>query len=679
MIPYRIYLKGFLCYREEAEITFDGASLCMLAGPNGSGKSTVFDAVMYALFGYHRAGKQNAKELINKQADGFVVEFDFLLDGERYQARRTLKRNNRSSRQMRHWKPGAGEDGPGAWEEVPGTDTEKGFDAWVREHLGLTYETFTTSVLLLQGKADILLSAEPKRRFEVLAGIVDLQRYQRLHAKADEARRELKAEAEALEAKLSGIPEVSEAALAEAEERVRAAQQALHEAQEEVRRLQAYALALPLLQRLHGQREALKASEDQRLKAAAEERRAADRLAALEAEYSPLGEQYAAALRARSAADRDLTEKRTLLGEVLKRIERFNSVAGERTCSYCGQPLSAKHVKAEKDRLAAERAAAERNVLQAQQAYDDRAAEVQQLEDRRKEAEARLAAARGEVAVWRQQQAEAECDARHYIAACAQAYDQLAEPFKSQVSAALPADWLQTTYPTADDLAQMQQELSSQKSAEFRTLSDELRQAEVARAGLIERRESRQKLTKKYLKVSKQLHHYQLLAELLGPRRLQRELVRQAERGIVNYANAVLDRLSGGQLYLRLSGEEDGDGPAERALQLEAYHRSAGPDPINVAFLSGSQRFRVAVSLALGIGQYASRQHRPMESVIIDEGFGCLDRQGRQVMIQEMQNLRGQLRCILLVSHQEEFADAFTEGYRFEIQDGTTRVTRFTP
>src|SRR5262249_19988694 len=114
-----------------------------------------------------------------------------------------------------------------------------------------------------------------------------------------------------------------------------------------------------------------------------------------------------------------------------------------------------------------------------------------------------------------------------------------------------------------------------------------------------------------------------------------------------------------------------------KALELEAYNRSTGQAPINVAFLSGSQRFRVAVSLALGIGQYASRQHRPIESVIIDEGFGCLDRPGRQVMIQELQNLRGQLRCILLVSHQEEFAESFGDGYHFERDGGTAKVTRF--
>ena len=96
-----------------------------------------------------------------------------------------------------------------------------------------------------------------------------------------------------------------------------------------------------------------------------------------------------------------------------------------------------------------------------------------------------------------------------------------------------------------------------------------------------------------------------------------------------------------------------------------------------MAFLSGSQRFRVAVALALGIGQYASKQHRPIESVIIDEGFGCLDRNGRQVMIQELHNLRGHLQCILLVSHQEEFAEAFSDGYHFELHNGSTKVSRF--
>ena len=188
-------------------------------------------------------------------------------------------------------------------------------------------------------------------------------------------------------------------------------------------------------------------------------------------------------------------------------------------------------------------------------------------------------------------------------------------------------------------------------------------------------RESRADLAKQCLEVEGQHNRYKLLAELLGRDRLQRHLVREAERQIVDYGNAVLDRLSGGQLYLKLAGSDDGG--ADKALDLDCFNRATGGEAIGVMFLSGSQKFRVAVSLALAIGQYASRQHRPIDSVIIDEGFGSLDRTGRQVMIQELQNLRGQLKCILLVSHQEEFAEAFADGYRFELFEGATRVTRF--
>jgi DNA repair exonuclease SbcCD ATPase subunit len=187
----------------------------------------------------------------------------------------------------------------------------------------------------------------------------------------------------------------------------------------------------------------------------------------------------------------------------------------------------------------------------------------------------------------------------------------------------------------------------------------------------------REQLQQESLVADRALAHCKLLAELLGRERLQLHLVRQAERQVVDHANAVLDRLSGGELYLRLTGEAGGEGNSVKALELEAHNRITGEKPINVAFLSGSQKFRVAVSLALGIGQYASRQHRPIESVIIDEGFGCLDRNARQVMIQELQNLRSQMRCILLVSHQEEFADAFTDGYHFELHNGSTVARRF--
>src|SRR5207237_5984194 len=88
------------------------------------------------------------------------------------------------------------------------------------------------------------------------------------------------------------------------------------------------------------------------------------------------------------------------------------------------------------------------------------------------------------------------------------------------------------------------------------------------------------------LRLEQELNQAKTLAELLGRDRLQLHLVRQAERQVVDHANAVLDRLSGGQLYLRLAGEAGGEGNAAKALELEAHNRVTGEKPINVAFLS---------------------------------------------------------------------------------------------
>ena len=63
------------------------------------------------------------------------------------------------------------------------------------------------------------------------------------------------------------------------------------------------------------------------------------------------------------------------------------------------------------------------------------------------------------------------------------------------------------------------------------------------------------------------------------------------------------------------------------------------------------------------------------ESVIIDEGFGSLDKNGRDDMIQELNELKQQLARIILVSHQEEFTGAFVNGYAVELKDGTSRVS----
>lgn len=44
-------------------------------------------------------------------------------------------------------------------------------------------------------------------------------------------------------------------------------------------------------------------------------------------------------------------------------------------------------------------------------------------------------------------------------------------------------------------------------------------------------------------------------------------------------------------------------------------------------------------------------------------------------MIQELNQLQQRLKRIILVSHQEEFFSAFTNGYKIELVDSSSQVS----
>src|SRR5262249_54885328 len=86
-------------------------------------------------------------------------------------------------------------------------------------------------------KAEKLLDSRPEGRREVLAGIVDLGRYERLHQKADEKRKSLEGELKSLTNRLSALPAVAPLEMAEARARITDAEEARAAARAEAERL----------------------------------------------------------------------------------------------------------------------------------------------------------------------------------------------------------------------------------------------------------------------------------------------------------------------------------------------------------------------------------------------------------------------------------------------------------
>jgi DNA repair protein SbcC/Rad50 len=189
------------------------------------------------------------------------------------------------------------------------------------------------------------------------------------------------------------------------------------------------------------------------------------------------------------------------------------------------------------------------------------------------------------------------------------------------------------------------------------------------------KRERRQELEQQKRESERMQHLYAILAKHLGKTGLQLFLLNRAEHAIVEFANQTLSGLSHGRMRLEWRPESDAQVQTDKALDVLVRDREIGNCTVPIGSVSGSQKFRIAISLAMAIGRYMSRDGRHPEAVIIDEGFGGLDKTGRDDMIQELRTLGEHVARIILVSHQEEFAYAFPNRYSFKLVDGSSRVT----
>ena len=218
MIPLRLMLENFMCYREKTEIIFRGSTIWALSGHNGAGKSTIFDAMRYALYGEHRAGRQKIEALIHRGttvASSFLIEFEFAVGEDEYRVQRTYSQKKKGTLQALHLvgpnAPVLGRPGP---QFIPGTETKDGFDDWVLKVIGLDERAFTVSVLLLQGQSDKLLKLGSPEKHDVLAHIIDLSRYETLAKGALEKQKLQETLVKTYKRQLDDLSEIDEAALA---------------------------------------------------------------------------------------------------------------------------------------------------------------------------------------------------------------------------------------------------------------------------------------------------------------------------------------------------------------------------------------------------------------------------------------------------------------------------------
>jgi DNA repair protein SbcC/Rad50 len=138
-------------------------------------------------------------------------------------------------------------------------------------------------------------------------------------------------------------------------------------------------------------------------------------------------------------------------------------------------------------------------------------------------------------------------------------------------------------------------------------------------------------------------------------------LIEQALPQIEEKANDLLDRLSDGQMSIRfVTQAEYKDKKREDLRETLEIQISDGVGIRSYEMYSGGEAFRVNFAIRLALSEIlAQRKGARLQTLVIDEGFGSQDTQGRQRLVEAINLVKDDFAKILVITHLDELKDAF--------------------
>jgi len=154
---------------------------------------------------------------------------------------------------------------------------------------------------------------------------------------------------------------------------------------------------------------------------------------------------------------------------------------------------------------------------------------------------------------------------------------------------------------------------------------------------------------------------HKLLERAFGKDGVPALLIEQALPQIETRANELLDRLSEGQMSIRfVTQAEYKDKKRDDLKETLDIQISDAAGVRDYEMYSGGEAFRVNFAIRLALSEVlAQRKGARLQTLVIDEGFGSQDIQGRQRLIEAINLVKDDFSKILVITHLDELKDAF--------------------
>jgi exonuclease SbcC len=217
------------------------------------------------------------------------------------------------------------------------------------------------------------------------------------------------------------------------------------------------------------------------------------------------------------------------------------------------------------------------------------------------------------------------------------------------------------------DLNQAERELFAAQEQENR-LNQEVGAARQKVNVLDELRARKKRLDSDREELASQIGKLKMLERAFGKDGVPALLIEQALPEIETKANEILDRLSNGAMSVRFITQRGyKDNKREDLKETLDIQISDGAGLRDYEMFSGGEVFRVNFAVRLALSEIlARRTGARLQTLVIDEGFGSQDTQGRQRLIEAINSVQGDFAKILIITHLDELKEAFPN--RIEVE-----------